>query len=390
MSVRGAIAKRDEVTANGNGKSLLAVVNQAIERQAAVLDAVLPTYMSRARFEQIALAQIRATKKLVLCFETVAGQTSVLFGVIQAATVGLEIGGIAQECYLIPRQRRMKQGNQWVDGHWEATLQLGYKGVQKLARRDPAVADIMAGVVHEGDTLEHWIDLGGEHFRHYPTGGSDAELTHAYCLIRHTTGGGRAIVLDRAAVHKRRDASESYKAEMRKPENQRRGFWFEWEDEMWRKTAVHAAKHALDLAPEVRRVLDGDGQVQRFDAEAGIITGGGAAELTAVAEPGREHIEVTGAEQLVDEPDSYPAADQDLRDGAPEEPAETESVSTSAAANPETVTEFKRVVGRRSVAIEAAVQQKFPQRAGELPTLDAIFADGEALDFAMSIIEAGR
>ena len=92
MSVRTAVATRDAaIEAAPAPEPLHVLARKAIERQAVVLQQILPQHMSMARFEQIALAQVKGTPGLLRCFETAEGQVSLLYSVVQAAAAGLEL-----------------------------------------------------------------------------------------------------------------------------------------------------------------------------------------------------------------------------------------------------------------------------------------------------------
>lgn len=386
MSVRSAVQKRDEAAANGNGEkqSIIPVIEQAIERQHDVLMRLLDQEMPLERFEQITLTAIKGTPGLIQCFETVPGQTSVLAGVMQAASAGLEINSIAKEAWLIPREvsfpvRKDRNGKvtQWGK-RWEATLQLDYRGVEKLARRDPNVKQITAGVVREGDLLEYWTGLESDHFRHEIRGSSDRPLTHAYCIVRYHAGGAQVELMDKAAVYKRREVSTGYQADLKKPANKRTNPWFTWEERQWAKTAVHGIKNRLDLAPKLRRAMEFDDRPVAFDANTGEIidtdiigaTPGGWAEL----EGGEPPVNQDGAQEAPAEPEATEA------DPEPTEPARAE---------PATPAEFQKLIGRRTRQLVDAVQKALPEATG-LGTVEDIFADPEGRDTAMGIIESWR
>ncbi|MCH9686304.1 MAG: recombinase RecT [Deltaproteobacteria bacterium] len=288
MNVRSAVEARDNaIQAAADETPLPALVAQAVERQADVLQAVLPEHMDRARFEQITLAAIKGTPKLVRCFETLEGRTSVLFGVIQAASAGLEINSIAKEAWLIPREVSYKHGNDWRK-RMEATLQLDYRGVKKLARRDPAVSQIFAEVVRDGDHFIHRRGLDADVLEHEPVGDSNRELTHAYAVVRYHDSPATYMVLDRAAVEKRRAMSTGYRFDLAKTPEKRTNPWFTWEAEQWRKTAIHAIKGELDLAPDIARVLAGDDRPLRLNEGTGDIEP--TAEIEDIETPALEAV----------------------------------------------------------------------------------------------------
>ena len=260
-NVRTAVATRDAaIEAAPAPEPLHVLARKAIERQAVVLQQILPQHMSMARFEQIALAQVKGTPGLLRCFETAEGQVSLLYSVVQAAAAGLELGSVAQQAWLIPYKKRTKDDK---TGRWsertEARLQLSDRGVRVLARRDPAVRDLVADVVREGDHFVYRRTLDGDIFEHEVRGPSTRPLTHAYCLIRWADGGAMPIVLDRDEVLYIRDNySEGYRFDLEKPEEKRTNPWITREWTMWKKTAIHQARRELNVSPEVAAVLASD------------------------------------------------------------------------------------------------------------------------------------
>lgn len=274
MSVRSAVEAVEAATPERVPVSK--VIADAIERQADTLSAVLPETMSPERFEQITLAAIKGTPDLVKCFETPEGRASVLFGVIQAAGAGLEINSVAKEAWLIPRNVSFKTPQGAWAKRWEATLQLDYRGVKKLARRSPDVLTILADVVREGDHFRRGRGLDGDFLEHEPADNAEGrKLTHAYAIVRYANGSSHYVVMDESQIAKRRAMSQSYQSDLNKEPGKRKSPWSLWEAEMWAKTAIHAIKRDIDLSPDVLRVLEADDQVQRYNESTGEIEGAG-------------------------------------------------------------------------------------------------------------------
>jgi phage RecT family recombinase len=257
MTVRTAIEKRDAAVAEvADRPSLRTLARMAIERQAVTLTRVMPQHLSPEKFEEITLAQIRSTPKLLRCFETPEGEVSLLFSVIQAAAAGLEIGGLSAEAYLIPYEKSNKDEQGRWHKRWEARLQISDRGVRDLARRDPRVKELVADVVREGDHFINRRTLDGDIFEHEVTGPSTRPLTHAYCLIRWRDGGARAVVLDADEILSIRDRySEGYKADVQLPADKQTNMWIVRPAKAWAKTAIHQARRELDLTPEVEAIL---------------------------------------------------------------------------------------------------------------------------------------
>lgn len=262
MSVRGAVEKADQAkTEEGSGEVQLAtVVRQAIDRHAETFATVLPSSVDPDRFARLTLSAIRSAPDLVQCFATDQGRTSVLMAAMQAAVVGLEPNTPTQEAWILPRKEK---------GTQLAELQIGYRGLLKLARRSGQIKTIYANVVRDGDHFEWHYGLEEDHLEHKPVPGNKGKLMYAYAVVRYLNGGYNFVVLDEGEIDQRRDSSPSASSSWSP--------WKKWEPAMWRKSAIKALMPYVELAPEAARTVDLDERGPlRFDADAGEIT---AAEL---------------------------------------------------------------------------------------------------------------
>jgi recombination protein RecT len=258
-NVRNAVARRDETAAVEASKpSPATVIRQTIEKQAPAFRAVLPRHVDPERFSRLVLTAVKATPELMRCFATEQGETSVLLSAMQAAAIGLEPNTPTQDAWILPRKNK---------GVWEAQLAIGYRGYQRLARRSGTVKTIFAEVVRTGDHFVYRRGLEADTFEHEVNSAEGDELTHAYAVVRFTNGGYNFTVLDRAAIVKRRDMSPSWTGSQRKYSP-----WVNWEEPMWRKSAIRALVPYLDLAPDVESAIEADERPLGFDDEAGIIT----------------------------------------------------------------------------------------------------------------------
>ncbi|WP_263082111.1 recombinase RecT [Endozoicomonas sp. Mp262] len=106
---------------------------------------------------------------------------SILGAVIQAATVGLEPGGVLGHCYLVPYWNHKRQS-------LECQFLLGYRGMIKLARQSGEIANIEARVVYENDRFD--ICYGTEsRIDHQPCLDGDPGLIKGvYGLAKLTSG----------------------------------------------------------------------------------------------------------------------------------------------------------------------------------------------------------
>ena len=159
-----------------------------------------------------------------------------------------------------------------------ATWIPGYQGLLKRFRRSGECKWITANVVRQGEIFEHWIDQGGEHFKHVPgvsDGVAPVELVYAAALTKD--GAFYVSVLTMAEINKIK--AESRTAREDSP-------WRKWPDEMMKKTALRRLSKLLpagapdegedkeELAPPQLTVVQDDparpqGAAAALDAFAG-------------------------------------------------------------------------------------------------------------------------
>src|SRR5262245_52317029 len=260
MSVRSAAVKADAEAAKRDAAPTLAqVAQQTIDRQAAMLDAILPAHVDRRRFAQMTIQAVRQAPDLARCFSTKQGAAAFLLAVGQAAMVGLEPNTPTQECWILPRKRGQTQ---------EAQLIIGYRGIIKLSRRSATIKGVpVAEVVREGDEFDYGYGDDGPWLTWKPGDGT-GKLTHAFAIAWFRDGGRAQIVLNEVQVHERRAKSDSWRAR-----DNSHSPWIQWTEAMWRKSAIRALAPFLDLAPEAEAALDRDETTLRYDAEAAAIEG---------------------------------------------------------------------------------------------------------------------
>jgi len=155
----------------------------------AQLKLALPKHVTPERLARIVLTEIRRTPKLLEC-----NRESLLGAILQAAQLGLEPGVLGQS-WIIPYGR-------------EATFIPGYRGLAQLAWRSAQIASITARAVFDGDTFS--FDFGEDVISHKPSGETDpAKLTHAYAIIRTTSGGKLWDVMTRGEIERIRSRSRA-------------------------------------------------------------------------------------------------------------------------------------------------------------------------------------
>jgi recombination protein RecT len=170
--------------AKTNGAQQL--LKHELERIRPALMAVLPKHVTADRILKVLLSATARQPKLLECTTP-----SIVRAVMQAGELGLELGGLLGEAYLVPF--RNKQGQR------EAQCIPGYKGLIKLARQSGQIAGISARIVYSGDAFS--VDLAEETIHHEPDFEGDREsaaIMAAYAIARFVDGGRQVEVMTRA------------------------------------------------------------------------------------------------------------------------------------------------------------------------------------------------
>lgn len=159
----------------------------------------------------------------------------------EAASLGLEIGGVLGQAYLIPYNESFKNAN----GAWEKKMtchfQMGYKGLIALARRSKTIKTIGVEAVHENDEFEVQLGVGRKLTHSFNLAKERGEVIGYYCLVELENDGIQFSVMTKKDIEKHRDQfSKNYKKD--DPENN----WNKNFDAMAKKTCVI---QALKLCP---------------------------------------------------------------------------------------------------------------------------------------------
>jgi len=117
------------------------------------LQGIVSPGIDAGRLIRVLLACVNRNDRLLECT-----RQSFDRAIMQAAELGLELGGSLGEAWLIPYKRSFKDDRGVWHTKWEAQFQVGYQGLLTLSRRSPRVLDTCARVVHEGDVFD--VDLG--------------------------------------------------------------------------------------------------------------------------------------------------------------------------------------------------------------------------------------
>jgi recombination protein RecT len=214
-----------------------------LEKNRGAITQACTKHLDAGRLSRLALTELRKTPDLLLCTPV-----SVVASVMQAAQLGLEIGGPLGRAYLVPFNNKKARTK-------ECQLVIGYKGMIELALRSGMVETVEGYAVYEGDHFDYELGLN-RRLSHQPYGEDDpAKLTHAYAIVRYRGGGVLFAVLTRKAIEARRRQSPGAE----------RGPWVEHFAEMAIKTAIRWIFKYTPASPELSRAVSFEEQ-----AEAGI------------------------------------------------------------------------------------------------------------------------
>lgn len=188
-----------------------------------------------------ALLQVSMTPALQQC-----DKLSVVQAVMQAASLGLMVGGPTGEAALVPRR---------VGGKMAAVLTPMVRGLVALAQRSKTVVAIPAHPVYKGDKFA--VRLGSElTIQHEPDlsrkGQIDADVTHVYAIVITPSGYRDPHWMTRDEVEEVRAVSSS----------KDKGPWVDWWMDMALKTVVKRATKRYDLSPEFRSAVELDNRFE--------------------------------------------------------------------------------------------------------------------------------
>ena len=160
---------------------------------------------------------------------------SIKNAIVNISLTGLTLNPALKYAYLVPRNSQ--------DG-LNITLDISYIGMIKLLTDAGAVKNVDAGVIYSNDKYD--FRRGSDpYFKHQPALINRGEKVGAYAIAFLRDGGFQFEILGKDEVEKIRATSESYKNE----KTRKYSPWENWEDEMWKKTAL---KRLFKLLPKTK------------------------------------------------------------------------------------------------------------------------------------------
>jgi recombination protein RecT len=221
-------------------------LKELLTKAAPSLAAVAPKHLSADRLVKIALSATSRNPDLHAC-----SAASILRAVMQGAEMGLEVGGLMGDCYLVPfRNKHTKQV--------EAQCIPGYRGLIRLARNSGQIRCIEAHVVYEHDIFD--LEYGGaQPIKHRPNILVE-DRGRVICVWAKATfkdGGEQVEVMtlpELERIRKRSQAADD-------------GPWVTDTAEMQRKTVVRRLCKYLPLSPELAKAVSQDEAVERGELQ---------------------------------------------------------------------------------------------------------------------------
>lgn len=204
------------------------------------LSQTLPRHVSPARIIRVTLSAFQQRPKILEC-----SPESVMLSLLRSAAMGLEPdGGPLGQGYLVPFWSGKNK-------RYECQFIPGYRGLVKLARNSGEIADVWAEVVYESDEFDYELGLE-QKLRHKRNDAADdpGPLKFAYAVARFRDGEKKFVVMNRREVEKVKASSSS-----KNEQGEVVGPWREWEEEMWKKTAVRRLCKLLPLSVEVAQQI---------------------------------------------------------------------------------------------------------------------------------------
>ena len=272
----------------------------------------LPKHMTADRLARIALTEVRKVPKLAQC-----DQASFLGAIMQAASLGLEPGGALGHCYLIPFDKKKKQGNQWVVERTEVQMIVGYRGMIDLARRSGQIVSLEARTAHAADMFEVELGLDSKIVHRPAWDRADrGPMTFVYAVAKLKDGGVQFEVMSRAEIERVRNESQGYKAAASAASKYNKPIDSPWEnhfEEMAKKTVIRRLFKYLPVSIEIQRavgldeqaeigsqdnplVIDGQFEHVTDDAQSSLTDGGSDAPALGAITAAEVHDAIAAAE----------------------------------------------------------------------------------------------
>lgn len=195
------------------------------------IKSVMAKHVTPEKMARLALGELRSNPFL----ETIALQNpaSFLNAVVQASHLGLEIGGVLGQAYLVPFKGAVQ-------------MMVGYRGLISLARRSGEIESIKAECVYANDVFE--LELGiDQKVVHKPEiSGERGDLVLVYMVAKFKGGGYHFEWMSVSEINKIKAISQGNKKGTRETP------WDTHFDEMAKKTVIRRGWKYLPMSIEMQ------------------------------------------------------------------------------------------------------------------------------------------
>lgn len=211
-------------------------VREELEKRAETIFAAKASHIQQQRMIEMAARCCIQNDQLLSC-----RPASIISAVAEAASLGLELGGVLGHAYLIPYKG-------------VATLVPGYLGLKELAYRSDRIAVIDADVVRPDDYFE-WQKGTNQFLHHKPSDDTDSEWTHVYAIAKTTHGEWKVDVMSFAQV-------ELHKQKYSRGYDRKDSAWKTAPEAMAKKTVLRRLYKLLPLSAEVQQLVQRDEYIE--------------------------------------------------------------------------------------------------------------------------------
>jgi len=196
----------------------------------------MPKHLDPDRFVRIAITALSKTPKLQECT-----QESFFKCLLELSSLGLEPDG--RRVHLIPY-------NNNKSGTVECQLQLDYKGIIDIVRRDPSVLDVQSYTIRENDDIIVKNGIPEHSFNPIHDRGEVKAVYTKIVWKSGTTTYGEPLT--RQEMESVRNRSQAWKAYL---QYKKECPWNTDEVEMWKKTAIKRDSKMWPLNPEIMEAI---------------------------------------------------------------------------------------------------------------------------------------
>lgn len=238
----------------------------------------LPAHVPVERFQRVVMTAIQNNADLLEC-----SKQSIWNACMRAAQDGLLPDG--REGAIVKYQN---------DAQWLPMV----AGIQKKVRNSGELSGISAHVVYKPDRFRYWVDETGPHLLYEPSIEGDRSEKNRLCVFAHarTKDGETFIeVMSLSDIDKVRASSRAKKG----------GPWFDWWDEMAKKTAIRRISKRLPMSSDLDDLIRRDDELYNLEApKNGVIDMEGLADQSSGSTPALEAPPSSGAPVGDDAPEA--------------------------------------------------------------------------------------